>query len=151
MATRLPSGTYRTQLFVGYDEKGRRRYKSFTGPSAKAADLAALSYSAEHPASASSGLTVCRACNVFLSKREGILSPNTIRGYNSMANMLESKYPKLWRKKLDAVSHDDVQDLVSSLARGGASPKTIKNYYDFLSGVFKANRVELPFALCLKK
>lgn len=37
MATKLPSGHYRTQVFIGYDSEGKRKYKSFTADTAKKA------------------------------------------------------------------------------------------------------------------
>ena len=42
-ARKLPSGSYRVNLFVGM-ENGKRKYKSFTAPTKKEAELLAAQY-----------------------------------------------------------------------------------------------------------
>ena len=41
-AKKLPSGNWRVQVFVGVDENKKRIYKSFTAPTKKQAEYAAL-------------------------------------------------------------------------------------------------------------
>ena len=44
MATRLPNGKYRAQVYIGTDESGKRLYKSFMEDTADEAEYAALTY-----------------------------------------------------------------------------------------------------------
>ena len=48
MATKLPNGKYRAQVFLGVDESGKRQYKSFIADSADEADFLALSFKLGH-------------------------------------------------------------------------------------------------------
>lgn len=144
MATRLPSGRYRTQIFVGY-ENGKRKYKSFVEDTAKKADLEALKWQAEHP-SASVGVTLQSAVNTYITKKSAVLSPSTLRSYGAMSRKLSS-FPAS-KKKLDMISADDLQVIVNEMSRT-SSPKTVRNYYGLLGAVFKANGLSIPFAACL--
>ena len=45
-ARKLPSGNYRVNLFIGM-ENGKRKYKSFTAPTKKEAELLAAQYNVE--------------------------------------------------------------------------------------------------------
>ena len=45
-AKKLPSGSYRTQVIVGYDEYGKRTVKSFTADTAEEAIRLALDFKA---------------------------------------------------------------------------------------------------------
>ena len=44
MATKLPNGKYRAQVFLGVDESWKRQYKSFISDTADEADFLALSF-----------------------------------------------------------------------------------------------------------
>ena len=40
-AKKLPSGNWRVSLYIGLDEKGKRKYKSFTADTKKEAEFLA--------------------------------------------------------------------------------------------------------------
>lgn len=43
-AKKLPSGNYRVNLYIGKGVDGKRKYKSFTAPTKKAAEYLAAQY-----------------------------------------------------------------------------------------------------------
>lgn len=129
--TRLPSGTYRTLVYLGKDEKGKKKYKSLTHKDKKKLAAIAAAYADLHrvyKAGDSFGETADR----YISDRSAILSPSSIRGYKSIAKALKSDY-----KRFCALPVADVrpQEVIDSLARAGKSPKTIRNYSGFISAV----------------
>lgn len=148
MATRLPSGSYRTQVFIGYSESGKRQYKSFTADTAKKADLQALQWQANNPSGLTGRETLGGCIASFLKAKSVVLSASTIRGYRSMADRLKSDYPKLCAKRIDIITANDMQELINSLYKG-ATPKTVRNYYGFLRSVYAYKGIAIPFVLCL--
>ena len=146
MATKLPSGSYRTQVFVGYD-KGKRVYKSFVAETEKKADLLALTWQAEHPSN-TSGKTLEACINAFMRAKRPVLSPSTIRGYVSMSTRLKDDFKPLVGRRIHTITGDDMQGLINKLYED-SSAKTVRNYYGFLSAVFRANGLTIPFAHCL--
>jgi len=146
MATKLPSGSYRTQVFVGYD-KGKRVYKSFVAETAKKADLLALQWQAEHPSDVS-GKTLESCIDAFLRAKRPVLSPSTIRGYVSIQTRLKDDFKPLVVRRIHTITGDDMQGLINKLYED-SSAKTVRNYYGFLSAVFRANGLSIPFAHCL--
>lgn len=147
MATRLPSGNYRTQVLIGI-ENGKRQYKSFTASTAKKADLAALQWQAEHPSVKLSGMTLERAIGDYIRTKSAVLSPSTVRGYRTMERVLKAEYAPIMRRKIDVISETDMQNLVGSLSQQHSS-KTVRNYYGLLGAVYKSQGLQIPFALCL--
>lgn len=143
MATRLPSGNYRTQVLVGY-ENGRRKYKSFTADTAKKANLAALQWQSEHPSAAVNDATLSSAMASFIKSRKAVLSPSTVRGYGSVQRKIEKDFSKLCKKKLDLITAAELQTMVNEMVYAGASSKTVKNRYGFLCSVWKANGLTIP-------
>lgn len=143
MATKLPSGRYRTQVFIGY-ENGKRKYKSFTADTAKKADLAALQWQAEHPSTSVSNDTLSTAMERFIKNKKYVLSPSTVRGYVSLKKNIEAKFPRLCAMKIDLIQSADLQDMINQLVNSGSSSKTCKNYYGFLCSVWKNRQEEIP-------
>lgn len=142
MATRLPSGNYRTQVFTGYKD-GRRQYKSFVAETARKADLAALQWQSEHPSDSLTGMTVKRAVAAYIELKKAVLSPSTVRGYTTIEKMLNERYPKFVRLKLEDVTRDNLQKLVNDLS-ADARPKTVKNYYFFLAAILRYHNMPVP-------
>lgn len=143
MATKLPSGRYRTQVFIGY-ENGKRKYKSFTAATAKKANLAALQWQAEHPSATVEEITMGSAMESFIRSRKAVLSPSTITAYSSICRTIKARYKKLCQKKLDIVAGDDLQSIIDNLISSGATSKTCRNYYGFLSAVWKSKGQKIP-------
>lgn len=149
MATRLPSGRYRTQVLVG-TENGKRKYKSFTADTAKKADLLALQWQAEHPTKRISGHTVGSALHEYIGMKSAVLSPSTLRSYKAMERNLKDRYKTVSRMKLDMLDEKTMQGFVNEMS-SVSSPKTVRNYYGLLGAVLKQNGLAVPFADCLRR
>ena len=79
-AIKLKSGKCNVQVFVGYDENGKKIRKSFTAPTRweaeKLADEFIRNGKKEEPK-----LTVGEAIDGYISVKENVLAPSTIHGY----------------------------------------------------------------------
>ncbi len=143
MATRLPSGHYRSQVFLGLDEKGNRKYKSFTAKTANEADLKALQFKASNLATERPQGTFLSLSGEFLRSNSKTLSITTLRSYSTMRRKLGNDYKSFCQKGLDSIDRATLQRLVNSLA-ADHSPKTVRNYHAFICVVFRAYGVTPP-------
>lgn len=140
MATKLPSGSYRSQVFIGY-KNGKRQYKSFTADTAKKANYMALQWQAAHPNLRAAGVTLNAAMGQYLRIKSDVLSPSTLWSYSLMMNNINEN--KIADKELDQITKTDMQTFINSLAVKLA-PKTVRNYYGLISTVFRENDLEPP-------
>ncbi len=128
----LPSGRYRVQVYDYTDSTGKKHYKSFTAPSKKLAQLAAAEWQANKDKhhTTPENLTVYDAIGRYIEIKKGILSPSTMRGYES----LHEQYFKgrIGDIRLSELRSQDAQIWISDLAVHLA-PKTVKNAYGLLS------------------
>lgn len=143
MATRLPSGAYRSLVYVGKDEKGNRKYKSFTGDTANAADLKALQYKAKITPLAGANKTFLRCGEDFLQANSKTLSITTQRGYLSIQRAIKNKHKAFGNTNINAIDRATLQKFLNKLATDHA-PKTVKNYYGYICKVMRANDLEPP-------
>lgn len=143
MATKLPSGKYRTQVFIGYED-GKRRYKSFIAKTAKKADIMALEWQAAHPSDTVADHTLSGAMSGYINSRRAVLSPSTIRGYGSIRREIEKDFPKLCKMRIDMITAQNLQEWITDMIYSGASSKTCKNKYGFLSAVWKSCGLHIP-------
>lgn len=143
MATRLPSGNYRAQVFIGKDEKGNRQYKSFVGNTANEADLLALQYKARIMPSNGSNKTFLKASHDFLNMNTKTLSDTTQRGYKSIHRKLGSDYKTFGCTNLNAIDKKTLQKFLNQIA-ADHSPKTVKNYYGYICKVLRSNDIMPP-------
>lgn len=129
--TRLPSGTYRTLVYLGKDQNGKKKYKSLTHKDKKKLAAMAAAYADMHRVYREAE-TFGAVAERYINDRSAILSPSSIRGYKSIIKALKRDYGRFC-----ALSVADVrpQEVIDSLARAGKSPKTIRNYSGFISAV----------------
>ena len=154
-AKKLPSGSWRVQLFVGKDSAGKPKYKSFTAPTKKEAEYLAANYaltlSEEKKALAPTRITLEQAMRQYIDNRDNLLSPATIRMYNVLHR---SAYEPISQKPILEITREDVQHAINAYA-AGHSPKTVRNAYALLRSVLavyapkldldaKENRINLP-------
>lgn len=133
-AKKLPSGNWRVNLFVGFDDNHKRKYKSFTSPSKKEAEHAALEYqltmkSKRNPMN----LTVGEAIDKYISLKAPILSPATISGYKKIR---KNNFQELMNISLVKLTQEHIQSAVNSDA-SRLSSKTIRNAHGLLSAVLR--------------
>ena len=140
--TRLPSGSYRTQIVVGTDASGKRIVESFTDESYAAVMQWALDRRLTRdsaPDHRSPGkMTFGDALDAYIESKSAVLSPSTIRNYLSIRrNALESLMPM----PLHKITQNDLQVAINTEALDH-SPKTIRNYNALITSVFSTFRPE---------
>lgn len=89
-AKQLPSGRWRIQIFIRKDENGKNVMKSFTADTRWQAEKYADEFVKNNKAE-QERFTVAQALEGYISLKENVLSPSTIRGYNIIRrNRLQS-------------------------------------------------------------
>lgn len=130
--SKLPSGSWRVNAYLGKDIDGKPMRKSVTAKTKKEAMQKALALSAnvqvEH-------MTIREAVERYIESREQSLSPSTIQGYKKA---LDNQISPISVYMIDGVTNNDLQNWVNSLLRRGYSKKTVYNALGLLKASFKA-------------
>ena len=127
-AKKLPSGSWRVQVYAGKGPDGRQLRESFTAPTKKEAEYLAAQWQLQRsarPADQSLG----DAINAYIRDNTGILSPSTIVKYQSMRR---SYFGPIESVPLRRVTSDLVQGWISTLALR-LSPKSTACVYGLLT------------------
>ena len=163
--TKTKSGSYRTVIFVGRDENGRRIIKTITGPSKAEVRLKAMDALDRYKNTTAYSDTFGSVAKSFMDTNRLVVSPNTYREYKSRLSSITCVCPWFMDRKIFDITTADVQLVLNSflkphvvrMKKGTAkeykdyviqpcSPKTIKNYAGFISGVLKYRGIVLPAA-----
>jgi integrase len=140
---RLPSGSYRARVHLGGG-----KYKSITGKDKKAVQLEAAQMEAEieaqknqksKPANPYAEMTLGEAMDKYISLKNAILSPSTIRGYDAIRR---TRAPMLTAMRLSDITQEDVQRAINEDAVSH-SPKSVRNLHSFLSAVLDVYKHDL--------
>lgn len=145
-ARKLPSGSWRVQLYDYTDEKGKRHYRSFTASTKKQAELLAAKYNIEEKRVRSEG-TFMEYAEKYISQRTSVLSASTVREYTGYLHRYLTEFGK---KKIARITQEDVQEEVNALSKD-LSPKTVRNVHGFISAILAAYRPELALHTVLPK
>lgn len=147
IAKKLPSGNWRCRVYSHTDHTGKRIYESFTASSKAEAEMIASQFRAQKKRRLKNDLTVEEAIEQYISSKESVLSPSTIRSYRSMQR---NNFKTICRKRVQKLTQADVQFFVSEIAES-VSPKTVKNAYALLTSSLalcgseiNLSRVSLP-------
>ncbi len=128
-AKKLPSGSWRVQIFDYKDVDGKRHYKSFTAASKKEAQFLAAEWAAGKAEQAPSRITLYEAVTRYIDAKRGVLSPSTIVTYEQTQRC----YLKdIGTTKLQELDNTLLQVWISDLSRDH-SPKTVRNAYGLVS------------------
>lgn len=92
-------------------------------------------------------MTFKTAAEKYISTKENIISPSTIREYTGTLHRLSDKFCNMILSDITAV---DVQIEINRLS-SSRSPKTIRNYHGFISAVLGTFRPELILNTTLPK
>ena len=139
-AKQLPSGNYRVQVIDGYDENGKRIVRSFTA----ATDWEAMKMADDYKKGLYKKpceLTVHEAFEKYLESRDNILSPSTIKGYNTIK---EARLQLIRNTKLCDLTISDVQRAVNNDAKR-LSRKSIKSALALLKSAMMMQEVDITF------
>lgn len=142
-AKRLPSGSWRVQVYAGKAPDGKRQYVSFTALTKKEAEYEALQYQLHYREVTrdASNMTLNEAMEKYIKSKDGILSPSTLRSYDVMRR---TTLPGLMPMRLNKITPKLVQEAINEATkpytdtRGRTrqrTPKTIRNIHGLLSAV----------------
>ncbi len=130
-------------MLLGIDANGKRVRKSFTGANRKEVEAEAHHYLVTH-SDAVKDDSFGVAAERFLLDRESVLSPSTMRSYRIIAKRLKSRFGAFWESNIGTLRQADLQKVVDRLVRSELSPKTISNYYGFISAVLDYSGAKIP-------
>ena len=135
-AKKLPSGSWRVNLYIGKTPDGKRQYKSFTAETKREAEFQAAQYNIDRKEQLCADLTVDAAIARYIDSKENVLSPMTIRGYR----LIRDKYLNTIKPlKLSDVTQEAVQNEMNRMA-AIYSPKTCRNAHGLLTAVIQIYR-----------
>lgn len=127
-AKKLPSGSWRVNLYIGKDDKGKRIYKSFTADTKKEAEFLAASYNLKRKETPKD-ITVGDAIDGYIASKENVLSPTTIGGYKELRR---NKLQAIMNIPLSKIDNITIQSTINREATR-LSPKTLRNAHGLLS------------------
>lgn len=133
-AQRLPSGNYRVRV----TDPGTGSRKSFTAPTRREAELAALEW-LSGKRSSQDGRTVGECIDDYIASKSAILSPTTLDGYRRSKDNCLTELCDIPVSKLTQL---DVQKHINVLAIS-KSPKTVRNAHGLLVSVLHVYAPEL--------
>lgn len=130
-----------------YDETGKRRTKTFTAPTKTAAKRLSEEWERNNLDNGRPVILVSEALQRYLDAKRGVLSPSTIRLYDSM---IKKHFKSIGSVSIRQLTNATVQSWVSNLTAAKLSAKTVKNYYGLLTAAIAMQddnirfRVQLP-------
>lgn len=144
-AKKLPSGNWRVNLYIGKSADGKRQYKSFTADTKKEAEYLAAQYNQLHIDINRSEIPLKKAVEDYIKSKKNVLSPSTIKGYNSIK---DNCVPELMALKIRDIKTQDIQEAFNIMAKNH-SPKSCRNAHGLISAVLKIHRPELTLRTTL--
>ena len=141
-ARKLPSGSWRAQVYAGQDETGKRVYKSFTAPTRKEAEYLAAQWALTRKEdNRSESLTFHKAIDRYIDAKSQVLSPSTIRGYRIMQR---NAFPLLSQKPIGKLQQGDmIQRQINDNARK-YSAKSLRNQLGLITAVLGFHGLSVP-------
>ena len=135
-AKKQKSGKWMCQVFTGYtykDGKRKREYKAFTADTKREAEFLATQFLIKKEEEQTKSITVGEAISRYITTKESVLSPSTIKGYRQME--------KIWYKDIADVllgdlTRETLQIWISDLTKEH-SPKSVNNAYSLLRPAIK--------------
>ncbi|WP_303825842.1 site-specific integrase, partial [Ruminococcus flavefaciens] len=131
-AWQLKSGSWHTQVFVGFDENGKKIRESFTASTKREAEKMAAEYIV-NGMQRKARFTVADAIDGYISAKQNVLAPSTLRGYGILRrNRLQS----LMRLDVSEINSYTVQQAINEDAAKVGS-KTIKEGVHLICAALK--------------
>ena len=144
-AHKLPSGSWRCQVYAGKTPDGRRQYRSFTALTKKEAEYMAAEFSMHYKEISRdiTAMTLAEAMDKYIASKDGILSPSTLRGYD----IIRRKHLQgLMDVRLNRITPAMVQEAINLECKPfkdekgkehTPTPKSVYNTHGFLSAVLR--------------
>ncbi|MBE6005637.1 MAG: site-specific integrase [Sarcina sp.] len=153
-AKKLPSGSWRCRVFSHYEIKpnGKKKpvYESFTvkDPSRtgkRECERMAAEWAASKRSRQAAETTVQAAVRQYIDLKEHVLSPATVRSYESY---LRSRMDDIRLYSLGGLTAQEVQGWINGLS-AKYSPKYVRNIYGLFTAAVAFAGVDLPFRVSL--
>ena len=147
-AKKLPSGSWRCQVYDYTDDKGKRHYKSFTASTKRESEHLAAEYAdtkKEKPKILK--VSIGKALDNYIDMKSNVLSPSTIRGYRALRR---NYYSDIQSLLLEDVTQEIIQIWVNSLSVS-KDAKTVKNAHGLLSAMLSVYLPSLTLRTALPK
>ena len=136
-AKKLPSGKYRCRASYT-DEFGNYKTKSFTTATKKEAENLASNFLMEREhKSKPENKTLGELADAFLESKSEILSPSTLRGYQSIRR---NAFQSIIDVRLGLLTKELYQKAVNEYAKD-RSPKTVLSAHTFFNNLLKENDI----------
>jgi len=132
-ARKLPSGSWRVRVYVGKKEDGTPKYKSITAESKKEAERQAALFEYKEDIKKKNGLTIGDAIALYIQNNTNVLSPSSIRKYDSMRR---NNYESIQDKYVCDMKPSDYQAFVNEVSMNHA-PKTVASICGLLTASLK--------------
>lgn len=138
---KLKSGTYRTRVYIGKDLSGKPIYKSLTDTDKDRLRKNAAEYrlNNRNKDKANYSITFGETLEAYITLKEPVLSPSTIRGYRTAQRVFKKEFKTLYEKKLGSINDHTMQSIVNQLYCT-RSAKTVINYCGLINAVLRANK-----------
>ena len=142
-AKKLKSGNYRCLAFSHTDPEGKRHYKSFTAPTKEEAEFLSANFILNrNRLRDSKNWTLGEAVDNYIELKRPVLSPSTIRSYESIRKY---SFQDIMDMPISKISNIDLQNAINrEMSRKPAdkrtqtlSAKSIKNNYGLISSTLK--------------
>lgn len=159
-AKKLPSGSWRVQVFSHYEyiqnpdstTTKKRVYESFTcdDPSARGrrkVEQMAAEYAANKERIMKNNYTLEEALKKYIESKSNVLSPTAIRGYETL---IRNTYPELLQIRIQKLTSQDIQNWVNRYSLDH-SPKSVANAHGLISAVLSVYEPSLRFNTKLPK
>ena len=142
-AKKLPSGSWRVQVYAGKDAAGKNQYRSFTRPTKKEAEYEALQWQMHYKEISrdSTAMTLAEAMDKYIKSKDGILSPSTIRGYDiirreHLKGLMDQRLNRLTPALIQEAINQESKPYIDKHGRTKTpSPKSVRNVHGLLSAV----------------
>lgn len=142
-AHKLPSGSWRVQVYAGKDAAGKRQYMSFTALTKKEAEYVALQWQVHYKEISrdSSAMTLQEAMEKYIQSKDGILSPSTLRGYdiilrNHLQGLMQTRLNRITAAMVQEAINQEAKPYVDSSGKTRElTPKSVRNIHALLSAV----------------
>ena len=129
-AKKMPSGQWKVRVYSHIDADGKQHMRAFTAPTKQEAEQMAARFAGSADRAARCDLTVADAIDRYITAKEAVLSPSTVRGYRQLER---NYYALIGARRISRLKTADVQTWISDLS-GKVSAKTVSNVY----GLFTA-------------
>jgi len=147
-AKKLPSGSWRCQVYDYTDDSGKRHYESFTAKTKREAEHLAAEYAdTKRKRPETLKVTVGKALDNYIEIKSNVLSPSTIRGYKALRR---NYYTDIQSLLLENLTQEVIQIWANSLS-AVKDAKTVKNAHGLLSAMLSVYLPTLTLRTALPK